>query len=319
MNCARPLVTVLVVNYNTACLLQDMYSDLYAGDNGVDLNFVIIDNASCDGSVAVIDQTFSGAHVIVNKNNVGFGRANNQALPYIKGDFLLLLNTDAFVRQDTLQKTVTYMTMHKECGVLGVKLVGRDKSLQPSCRYFPTPLNVFLSRTGLDRFVPWVRLVDDLSWDHASVRECDWVPGCYYLIRREVVDRVGLFDPRFFLYYEEVDHCRRVKEAGWKVVYFPDTEVVHIGGESAKSAGKLSEAGRQLSDMQVESELLYFRKHYGRMGLTLHMLLVALGDFILVVKHLLKGRWRAISASCKNDMLVWRLLRATHWATRPTR
>ncbi|POZ99712.1 glycosyltransferase family 2 protein, partial [Pseudomonas sp. MWU12-2312b] len=107
--------------------------------------------------------------------------------------------------------------------------------LQPSCRYFPTPLNVFMARTGLERFFPGVKKVDDMTWDHNSVRECDWVPGCYYLIRREVIDQVGLFDPRYFLYYEEVDHCKRVKQAGWKVVYYPHTTVVHIGGESAKS------------------------------------------------------------------------------------
>jgi N-acetylglucosaminyl-diphospho-decaprenol L-rhamnosyltransferase len=103
-----------------------------------------------------------------------------------------------------------FMEVNPCCGVLGVKLVGRDGALQPSCRYFPTPWNVFLAKTGLQRLFPGTRLVDDMTWDHASVRECDWVPGCYYLIRREVIERVGLFDPRYFLYYEEVDHCRRV-------------------------------------------------------------------------------------------------------------
>ena len=202
----------------------------------------------------------------VNSKNVGFGRANNQLLPQIAAKYVLLLNTDAFVSPDTLTKTVAYLDEHPDCGVLGVRLVGRDGTLQPSCRYFPTPFNLFLTKTGLAQLFPAVGLVDDMAWDHATVRECDWVPGCYYLIRREVIDQVGLFDPRFFLYYEEVDHCRRVKAAGWQVVYFPDTEVVHIGGESAKSAGSLTESGRQLSALQVESELLYFRKHYGLLG-----------------------------------------------------
>ena len=111
--------------------------------------------------------------VIENKLNVGFGRANNQALPHARGRYLLLLNTDAFVAPDTLQKTIEYMDAHPSCGVLGVKLVGRDGALQPSCRYFPTPLNVFLTTTGLKRFFPRTRLVDNMSWDHASVRECD--------------------------------------------------------------------------------------------------------------------------------------------------
>ena len=117
--------------------------------------------------------------MIANSVNVGFGRANNQALPHVRGRYVLLLNTDAFVSADTLPKTVSFMDAHPRCGVLGVKLVGEDGSLQPSCRYFPTPWNVFLASTGLQRFFPRTRLVDDMSWDHASVRECDWVPGCY--------------------------------------------------------------------------------------------------------------------------------------------
>ena len=168
--------------------------------------------------------------------------------------------------------------------------------------------------------MPWVRLVDDMAWDHASVRECDWVPGCYYLVRREVLDQVGLFDPRFFLYYEEVDHCRRVKEAGWKVVYYPHTSVVHIGGESAKSEGKLTSGGRQLSALQIESELLYFRKHYGRTGLAFHMVLVVLGDALLALKAILKRRGRDEVASCwAHIRLSWKLLRDTHFAAQPTR
>jgi N-acetylglucosaminyl-diphospho-decaprenol L-rhamnosyltransferase len=147
--------------------------------------------------------------------------------------------------------------------VLGVKLVGEDGSLRPSCRYFPTPWNSFLLATGLKRFFPKARLVDDMSWDHAAVRQCDWDPGCFYLMRPESVERVGLFDSRFFLYFEEVDHCRALKNDGWDVTYFPFTQVIHIGGESAKSQGALTGGGRQISAMQIESELLYHRKHHG--------------------------------------------------------
>ena len=159
-----------------------------------------------------------------------------------------------------------------------------------------------------------------MDWDHASVRECDWVPGCYYLIRREVIDQIGLFDPRYFLYYEEVDHCKRVKQAGWKVVYYPDTTVVHIGGESAKTVVELNAVSRQIPKMQIESELLYFRKHHGLPGLALHMFLVCLGDLILALKALLKGRGRAaINACWQHTRATWALLRETQFATQPTR
>ena len=122
----------------------------------------------------------------------------------------MLLNTDAFVASDTLEKTIAYMDQHPDCGVLGVRLEGREGDLQPCCRYFPTPLNVFIARTGLKRLFPGVKLVDEMNWDHNSVRECDWLPGCYYLVRREVLDQVGLFDPRYFLYYEEVEMMHRL-------------------------------------------------------------------------------------------------------------
>lgn len=317
---AAVIVDVLVVNYNTAHLLATMFDALRLAAGRISLRCLVVDNASSDDSANLLKANHPDVVLVENENNVGFGRANNQLVEHTQGRYALLLNTDAFVAPDTLTKTVEYMESHPACGVLGVRLIGRDSVLQPSCRYFPTPLNIFLSRTGLQRLLPWIRQVDDMEWDHASVRECDWVPGCYYLIRRDVIDQVGLFDPRYFLYYEEVDHCKRVKEAGWKVVYYPHTSVVHLGGESAKSAGEITASGRQLSALQIESELLYFRKHHGWGGLALHMVLVTVGDLLLALKALLKGRGLAAIAACwQHARITWGLLFVTHFATRPTR
>ncbi|QVW25532.1 glycosyltransferase family 2 protein [Pseudomonas hormoni] len=311
---------VLVVNYNTAKLLQPMFDALRQPNSADPTRYLVVDNASADNSLERLENVCPEALLLANEKNVGFGRANNQLVEHLQGKYALLINTDAFVAADTLNKTLDYMEAHPDCGVLGVRLVGREGDLQPSCRYFPTPLNVFLSRTGLERFFPVVKRVDDMEWDHASVRECDWVPGCYYLIRREVIDQVGLFDPRYFLYYEEVDHCKRVKQAGWKVVYYPDTTVVHIGGESAKTVVELNAVSRQIPKMQIESELLYFRKHHGLSGLALHMFLVCLGDLILALKAVLKGRGRAAIGACwQHTRATWALLRETKFATQPTR
>ncbi len=311
---------VLVVNYNTATLLQPVFDALRQSSNVDAMRFLVVDNASADDSLECLARVCPEARLIVNTTNVGFGRANNQLLEHLQGKYALLLNTDAFVAPDTLGKTLDYMEAHPDCGVLGVRLVGREGDLQPSCRYFPTPLNVFVARAGLSRFFPWLQMVDDMAWDHATVRECDWLPGCYYLIRREVIDQVGLFDPRYFLYYEEVDHCKRVKQAGWKVIYYPHTTVMHIGGESAKSVAELNAASRQISTLQIESELLYFRKHHGLLGLAAHMLLVSLGDLILALKALLKGRgWPAIGACWQHARVTWALLRDTKLASQPTR
>ncbi|MEZ1314577.1 glycosyltransferase family 2 protein [Pseudomonas fluorescens] len=311
---------VLVVNYNTAGLLQPMFNALRQPDGPDRARYLVVDNASVDDSLERLASICPEALLLSNADNVGFGRANNQLVEHLQGKYALLLNTDAFVAPDTLSKTLDYMEAHPDCGILGVRLEGRDGDLQPSCRYFPTPLNVFLSRTGLERFFPWVKRVDDMQWDHASVRECDWVPGCYYLIRREVIDTVGLFDPRYFLYYEEVDHCKRVKQAGWKVMFYPHTTVVHIGGESAKSVDELNVASRQIPRLQIESELLYFRKHHGVPGLVWHMALVCLGDLILALKALLKRRGRAAIGACwEHARVTWALLRDTQFATQPTR
>ncbi|WP_085679833.1 MULTISPECIES: glycosyltransferase family 2 protein [unclassified Pseudomonas] len=313
-------VDVMVVNFNTASLLQPMFDALRAAGGEALASYLVVDNASVDDSVERLGKVCPEALLLSNKANVGFGRANNQLLAHLQGKYALLLNTDAFVAADSLQKTVDYMEEHPECGILGVRLVGRDGDLQPSCRYFPTPLNVFVGRTGLGRFFPGLKMVDEMDWDHASVRECDWLPGCFYLVRREVLDQVGLFDPRYFLYYEEVDHCKRVKAAGWKVVFFPDTTVVHIGGESSKSVAELEAASRQISGYQIESELLYFRKHHGAAGLALHMLLVSLGDLVLALKALLKGRGLAAIQACwRHTRATWSLLFKTQFASQPTR
>jgi GT2 family glycosyltransferase len=201
-----------------------------------------------------------------------------------------------------------------------VKLLGRDGVLQPSCRYFPTPWNVFLSRSGLSRFFPRVKMVDEMDWDHAGVRECDWVPGCYYLMRRELVEQVGLFDPRFFMYYEEVDHCRASKLAGWKVVYCGETSTVHIGGESAKSDSEITSAGRQISALQIESELLYFRKHHGVVGVVLGVTLAVLANAVLALKWLLKrADFAGTRPYWKHTATVFSLVGRTGWGVRPTR
>ncbi len=313
-------ISVIIVSYNTSVLLERCVNALNSAKGNLELQIIIVDNSSQDGSPALLKDKFRDCNLIFNEVNVGFGRANNQALPLLQGRYVLLLNTDAFVSPDTLDKTISYMESNLRCGVLGVKLVGQDGLLQPSCRYFPQPMSVFIARTGLARFFTGVKLVDDFGWDHDSVRQCDWVPGCYYLVRREVVDEIGLFDPRYFLYYEEVDHCHAIKKAGWDVVYFPDTVVVHLGGESAKSEGELTPSGQQIEALQIESELLYFRKNLGFMAVCTGAILTSLADIIQVIKNLLKCK-RPIGFTnyFKRIFLVWKLLVLTRFGSRPTR
>lgn len=313
-------VSTIIVSYNTEGLLRECVEKLRSASRGLRVDITFVDNASKDQSVEVIRREFPDCPLIVNVHNVGFGRANNQALPSIKGRYVLLLNTDAFVAPDTLRKTVAYMDAHPECGILGVRLEGRDGELQPCCRYFPTPWNVFLNRTGLNRLLKNVRMVDDMGWAHDTVRSCDWVVGCYYLVRKEVIDQVGLFDPRYFLYCEEVDHCFAAKKAGWDVVFYPHTTVLHIGGESAKSDGAITPSGRQLDALQIESEFLYFRKNHGLGAVLGNVVLTVVADGINLLKRAVKpgvaldfaGTWRHL-------VLVFATVARTRWATQPTR
>jgi N-acetylglucosaminyl-diphospho-decaprenol L-rhamnosyltransferase len=313
-------VSVILVNYNTEALLEPCLGRLASALKSLRSQVIIVDNASRDGSVAVLRERFSQYEIVLNASNVGFGRANNQVLGQASGRYVLLLNTDAYVEPDALVKSIAFMDANPRTGVLGARLVALDGELQPCCRYFPTPWSVFLLRTGLNRFFPSVRMVDDMSWRHDTVRQCDWVPGCYYLIRKEVIDAVGLFDPRFFLYYEEVDHCKAVREAGWDVTFFPHTTVVHLGGESAKSDASLSARGRQISTLQAESELLFFRKHLGATGAWLALSLGLLADGVLFLKGLVrKTGGETASSAWRNAALAASVFRATRGGRRATR
>jgi len=313
-------ILVVLVSYNTRELTKKALSCLFSSSHELEMEVIIVDNASKDHSAEMVSTEHPDITLIKNKENVGFGRANNQVLPVINSRYLLLLNTDAFVEPDTIAKTVEYMDAHPQCGILGVRLIGRDGEMQPSCRFFPTPWNIFLQRSGLGRFFKHATMIDDMSWDHASVRDCDWVPGCYFLIRKEVVDQVGLFDPRYFLYYEEVDYCFAAKRAGWSVTYFPYTSVVHLGGESAKHEGEISPASQQIESLQIESELLYFRKNHGLVGVLQHMLLSSFADAIQFLKDIVKLRsFGRIIFSLRRALFVWKMLFRTQLATVPTR
>lgn len=309
-------VSVVVVNYNTAHLLPEMWQCLQRALGHLRVEIIIVDNASRDDSISVIKTVCASAKLISNAVNVGFGRANNQALAHVHGRYVLLLNTDAFVSPDTLTKTVAHMDSHPSVGILGVKLVGRDGQMQPCCRYFPTPWNTFVARSGLRRFLPVVQMVDDLDWAHDEVRLCDWVTGCYFLIRREAIEDVGLFDPRYFLYCEELDLCRTAKAAGWQVAFYPHTQVVHIGGESAKTEGVALTSGNQISELQMESELLYFRKQHGLPGLLQYVVFAFATDVVNTIRTLIKGK---SGPTTKSIATRWDLLFKTRFGLSATR
>lgn len=307
-------VTVVIVSYNTAHLIGRCIAALRRASVGLSVALVVVDNASRDRSVATVQEVAPDATLVENRVNVGFGRANNQALPHATGRYLLLLNADAYVEPEALRRSIDYLDRHAECGVLGGLSV--DETGRPlfGGRPFPTPLRTFAQQTGL----LGARLgrgdaLHEGAPTGASVDgafECDWVVGCFYLVRRTVIDRTGLFDPRYFLYFEEVDHCRAVRVAGWAVRCLPTARVVHEGGGSASSDGALDSA-RQISQFQVESGLLYHRKHGGTAGVVVAAGLWLLADVVIALKGLLKGRPRAVAERARSMALVARLFART--------
>lgn len=310
-----PDVSVIIVNYNTAHLLPRNLAALEAGCGQLRLQVIVVDNASRDQSVEFLRREFPNVELIVNPTNIGFGRANNQAVSFTRGRYILLLNVDAFVSPDTLPKTVSFMEDHPRSGVLGVKLVDENGRVQSSCSYFPTPWRIFFEASGLNRLVRKGLSVEQLG---CSLHGCDWVRGCYFLVRREVIETLGLFDPRYFLYFEEVDHCRSLRDSGWEVTCYPYTTVTHIGGESAKFDGRMLDGMRQVSALHSESLLLYFRKHHGVLGVLTSAFLSTLTDVARVVKRLIVlrdlDRARAAMDHC---WLVIKLLIATRMGSRP--
>lgn len=312
-------ISVIVVSYNTAHLLERCIGALRRASAGLSVSLVIVDNASRDESVALIKTRIEDCTLIENTVNVGFGRANNQALAHCGGRHVLLLNTDAYVYPDTLRQSLLHMAADPGCGVLGVQSVGEDGRLEAAARIFPTPWQNFVLHTGLFSGTALTPAVPRRTAEGALVAECDWVVGCFYLIRQQVIEQIGLFDPRYFLYFEEVDHCRAVKQGGWKVECLLDVRIVHEGGGSAASDGALG-AGRQISAMQVESSLLYFRKHDGIVGVLAAISLSVLTDLVLAAKWLLKRRPVAgLAVFWHNTLRVGSLARRTRLGARPTR
>jgi GT2 family glycosyltransferase len=252
-------------------VLCECIESLRRGTGGVLYETIVVDNASRDGSADMIAARFPDVRLIRSETNLGFAAANNRGFKIARGRYIVLLNSDAFLGAGALLLSVAHMEKNPAAGLGGARLLGRDGSWQPAARMFPSPLNELLMISGLAASYPASRFLGraDRTWaDPGDAAAVDWVPGAYSIIRKEVLDRVGYFDERFFLYYEEVDLCRRIRSAGYQIWYWPDVVAVHIGGESSRKITglELSSSGSQLMLWRMRSELLYYRKHHGALG-----------------------------------------------------
>jgi GT2 family glycosyltransferase len=263
--------SVVIVSFNTRSLLRECLQTLQREAGKVAYETIVVDNASQDGSAEMVASEFPAVRLLRSETNLGFAAANNRGFALARGRYVVLLNSDAFVHARALERAVKNMDASPRAGLGGGRLVSRDGSWQPSARMFPSPLNEILTMTGLAAKCGrsrWFGRVDR-TWANPLERApVDWVPGAFTIIRRGLLEQLGYLDERFFLYFEEVDLCRRIKDAGHQVWYWPDIVVTHIGGESAKAVRhlKMSSSGAHLSLWRMRSQLLYYRKYYGVLG-----------------------------------------------------
>ncbi len=235
-------LSVIIVSWNTCQLLDRCLTTLFTELKGQQLFFqgaeiFVVDNASADGSVDMVEQKYPQVHLISNKENLGFARANNQALNVASGQYILLLNPDTEVRPGSITVLVDFLDKHQQAGVVAPQLINTDGSIQLSCRAFPSFAGMFFELTGLSRLMPagssW-RNYKMLDWAHNSLRQVDQPEGACLLIKRAVFDQVGLFDEDYFMLFEEVDWCYRVKQAGWEIWFTPAARIVHHMGQAIK-------------------------------------------------------------------------------------
>lgn len=261
-------ISLILVSYNTSDLLKKSLESIFSSASEHDLQVIVVDNASQDDSCEMLKQQFPQVQLIENSVNWGFAAACNQAQKISEGDYTVLLNSDAWIEKGALDSAVQFMETHPRAGIVGGQLLKPDGTKAPSARRFPSMWNKVLTITGLSQKYPQSRFFGRPDYTHIShdkAFEVDWVPGAFTIFRSSLLQGLGMFDERFYMYFEEVDLCLRAKKAGWSIHFSPDFAVVHIGGASSmrKKNENFESSGAQLMKFRMRSEALYFRKNYG--------------------------------------------------------
>lgn len=283
---AAPTVSVITVSHNVRELVMQSLCALAVERENTAIEVLLVDSASTDGTADAVALQSPWVRVLASKQNLGFTGGNNRALRIASGRYVLFLNPDAEVRSGAIARMAAYLEANPGVGAVGPRLLWPDGSTQSSRRRFPSRLTGFVESTVLQRWLsgsaPLRRFyMADEPADRPH--DVDWLVAACLMVRRETLRRVGLFDERFFMYSEEVDLCRRIKNAGWRIVYLPDAEVVHHEGKS-------SEQNLTSRDLRFhESRFLYYAKHHGR-GWSLLLRLAVLGHFAFVALEEC-GKW----------------------------
>jgi GT2 family glycosyltransferase len=300
-------LSVVIVNWNVRDLLRRCLASVLGSAPGASAAVIVVDNASSDGSVEMVRAEFPQVTLIANTHNRGFPAAINQGIAAAQGRYVLLLNADTKVLDDALATLARYLDAHPDVGLVSPQLVSPDGSVQSSRRRFPTLLTLFLESTWLEPLAPRSLLrryyVQDQP-DNATL-DVDWTMGAAMLVRRETVHQVGGMDEGFFMYSEELEWCRRIKAAGWRVVYHPAAQIIHYEGKSSEQAVPARHINFQ------RSKVYYTRKYHGsRIATVLRLYLLSMYVWQLglelakgVLGHKRPLRWQRARA-------YWRVLKS---------
>lgn len=279
-------VSIIVVAWNVRELVRECLESTWRETRDVSFEVIYVDNASVDGTVQMVRREFPRTRIIENDENLGFIKANNQAIAVARGRYVLLLNSDTVVLDGAIQKTVAFADQNPDAAVVGCRVLNRDRSLQRACFMYPSLLNLLLAATYLYKIFPRSRFFgrERMSWwDFDSVRDVEAVCGCYSLVRMQAIEEVGVMDETYFVYGDDPDWCYRFHERGWRVVFTPSASIVHYGGQTTK----------QMSDafllQLMGTKLLFIRMYRGRLEFALSCVAMSLYFLLRVPYWLLHG------------------------------
>lgn len=270
-------LSIIILNYKMRGLIKNCLKAILESEINVEYEIIVVDNNSGDGIEEFLKERFPQACLpelqrrqvkfIQTGKNLGMGGGNNAGIRAAEGKYVLILNPDIFVFQNSLQKMLDYAKTHDELGALAPRLLNPDRSVQETCYrwhkiYTPIFRRTFLGCTSFGKKELKRFLMSD--WDHASTREVDWIQGSCLLIPKKVLNEVGLFDERFFMYFEDTDLCRRIQNAGYKNIYLADAEVIHLHRRQSADGGLLKIIFNKLTRTHIKSWLKYVWKWQGK-------------------------------------------------------
>ena len=272
------MLSIIIVNYNVKYFLHQCLKSIHVATKNIQLEILVVDNNSVDNSVDMLKNEFPDIKLILNKENIGFSRANNQAIQQAQGKYILLLNPDTIIQEDTLHKCVEFLENNITTGSLGVKMInGNGEFLPESKRSLPNPMSAFYKIFGLSTLFPKSKKFGQYHLNYLNnnnTHEIDVVSGAFFMTRKKILDEIGMLDESFFMYGEDIDLSYRIQKAGYKNIYFPDTSIIHYKGESTKKTSL------NYIVMFYKAMIIFVKKHYSRKKAT--PLIVIINTAILI-------------------------------------